>query len=225
MSDEWNVKEFLDRTPGKAERIYTYKRLRCKRVVLNSRLAGQLAGYTLIEKDLRSVAVWLREIGMRHTDRHRHESESHGRSEDRDNYNIIKGLFVASLTFYGKCFSQCEGRRVKLDRQIVDEPFLALHDECISYRNNFAAHSGAARVETVEIALVFPSNHKKKVLPKIYRELAQPDLVWSKKGQEESFLALVEHVRGKLLIKFDEPAAKILTDEVLPKGIEHWSRK
>jgi hypothetical protein len=71
-----------------------------------------MAGYTMIEKDLRSALTWLDEIERRHVEHWSDKKRSFGRAEDRDNYNIVKGLFVALLTFYGKCFSKCEGRPV-----------------------------------------------------------------------------------------------------------------
>lgn len=61
MTDGWGVGEF-DVSSGKVYRRYTYKRKPCIRVVFNSRLSQQLAGWTLIEKDLRSVEVCLYEI-------------------------------------------------------------------------------------------------------------------------------------------------------------------
>jgi hypothetical protein len=41
MKDEWAVKEILQADTGKVERIYTYKRKPCNRVVLKSKLALQ----------------------------------------------------------------------------------------------------------------------------------------------------------------------------------------
>ncbi|WP_454807464.1 hypothetical protein [Paraburkholderia fungorum] len=153
MKEDWKKQELLDKKTGNVERIYTYKQVRCKRVLHNSPLAFQLAGYTLIEKDLRSVSTWLGEIAKRHVDGPTYEFDHHNRSTNRENYDIIKGLFVAALTFYGKCFSQCEGRRVKLNRSQIGDSFRDMHDTCISYRNNFAAHSGAALFETVQVAI------------------------------------------------------------------------
>jgi hypothetical protein len=147
MADYWQVKETVDPVTGKDERFYTYKRKPCLRVKLDSKLAQQLAGYVLIEKDLRSVGGWLKEIGERHTETSKIKGEGFRRSIDRERYGLIKGLFVASLSFYGKCFGSCEGRRVKLERSLLDDRFRFKHDEVLKLRHNFAAHSGAEKFE------------------------------------------------------------------------------
>lgn len=219
--DKFEVREYLDRFTGKAYRIYTYKRRPCVRIPLTSRLAEQLAGYTMIEKDLRSASTWLDEIEARHVEGWNEKKKSFGRARDRDNYNLVKGLFVAVLTFYGKCFSRCEGRPVKLERTQLATRFHRLHDDCIEYRHNFAAHSGAKRIEHVEVALVYPSKYKKEVNFKIFRELHQPDLFWPKAG-EVSLRELLEHAREKALAKIDLLAEKIKKEEVIPNADKYW---
>lgn len=226
MKDQWEVKEIFDRTTGKVDRIYTFKRKPCKRVVLESRLAQQLAGYTLIEKDLRSVAAWLEEIKDRHVVEPKRKGHRFGHSDDRTTYTLIKGLFVAALTFYGKCFAQCEGRRVKLERSQLEERFRESHDEAMKFRHNFAAHSGAAKLEDATIALVFQKKLKSGEVPRIYHELWQPDLFWSDESSHEaSFIALTEHVHSIVKRKMRDLTDKIMQEEVLPKGADFWSRK
>jgi hypothetical protein len=225
MAADWNAKEVIDQTTGKVHRLYTYKRKPCFRRVLNSHLAKQLAGYVLIEKDLRTVGVWLNELDSLHTDGPTRKGEHYKKGIDREKYNIVKGLFVAALTFYGKCFSKCEGRPVKLERAQLDKKFLILHDECISYRHNFAAHSGAAKLEYVEIAVVFPQKPKLGTGPKIYRELFQPDFISPSSPDDVSFNALVEHVKTIVDAKINRLHEKIMKEEVLPMGFDYWKRK
>ena len=224
MSDDYAVKEIVEPRTGKVHRLYTYKRKPCRRVVVQSRLADQLAGYTLVEKDLRNVLSWLAEIEQRHTDGPTRKDEHYARSPDRAKYNLIKGLFVAALTFYGKCFSKCEGRPVKLERAQLSEHFRQLHDTCMKYRHNFAAHSGSERLEHVEVVVVLPLQSKKPVLPNLYRELFQPDLLSPSAG-ELTLSELVEHARSIAVTKTDLLSKKILNEEVLPKGREYWLKK
>ena len=221
MSEEWSFKEIVEPVTGKTRRHYFYRRKPCKRILLDSHLAKQLAGYVLIEKDLRSAGIWLAEIDEIRG------SDGGGRNvhaKDRERYNLVKGLFVAALTFYGKAFSQCEGRRAQLNRRQLDQSFLEAHDEAISYRNNFAAHSGAKLLEKAEIALVLPPKTKRDKEPMIYREMTQPDYIESAQG-EKSFSELIEHVRLIPLKKIDELSEKIFQEEVLPRGYEYWSKK
>ena len=175
----------------------------------------------MIEKDLRSALTWLDEIEKRHAEQWTEKTASFGRARDRDNYNLVKGLFVAVLTFYGKCFSRCEGRPVKLERAQLAVKFHRLHDDCIEYRHNFAAHSGAKKIEHVEVALVYPSKQKKEVNFKIFREIHQPDLFWPKSG-ETSLRELLEHAREKALAKIDLLAEKIVKEEVIPNADRYW---
>lgn len=225
MSDDWKAKEIIDQATGKVHRLYTYKNKPCYRRVLTSHLANQMAGYVLIEKDLRNVGIWLKEIETMHTDAPTRKGEHFKKTIDREKYNIIKGLFVAALTFYGKCFSKCEGRPVKLERAQLEKKFLEKHDDCIAYRHNFAAHSGAAKLEYAEISLVFPQKPKAGIEPRIYRELYQPDLVWPSKPNEVSFTELVEHVKTIVNIKIDRLHNKIMKEEVIAKGFEYWKNK
>ncbi len=224
MSNDFSVTEHIDTKSGLPRRIYTYKRKPCRRVLLESRLCSQLAGYSLIEKDLRSVLIWLGEIESLHKDAPSRKGEHFARSPDRATYNLIKGLFVAALTFYGKCFSKCEGRPVKLERPQLDEKFRLLHDECIAYRHNFAAHSGAKKLEYVEIALVSPVKHKDKVPFKVYRELIQPDLFWPS-SEEITLASLVEHVRSIVTTKIEFLTEKIQREEVVPNAQTYWAGK
>ncbi len=205
-------------------RLYSYKRKPCRRVVLTSRLAEQLAGYSLIEKDLRSGIAWLGEVDELHTEGPTRTNERFARGTDRKKYTIIKGLFVAALTFYGKCFSKCEGRPVKLERAQLVESFRETHDTAIRYRHNFAAHSGAEKLESVEIALVLPLKAKTNVMPKLYRELFQPDLLSASAG-DVSFKDLFEHARAIAVSKMELLSVKILEEDVLPKGRAHWLGK
>ena len=187
-------------------------------------MSAQLAGYTLIEKDLRSVGIWLAEIDEIHSDGPMRKGEHYAHGSDRKVYNVIKGLFVAALTFYGKSFSRCEGRPVKLERAQLGDEFRLTHDQCMKFRHNFAAHSGAARLEHVAIALVLPLKAKRPVLPKLYRELFQPDLVAPSQG-EVQLAQLVQHARSIAVAKIELLSAKILKDEVYPMGQDYWLRK
>lgn len=224
LNKEWTVKEVVEPKSGKVHRLYYYKGKQCKRIVLDSPMARQLAGYVLIEKDLRSALVWLDEIEqLRGVDK---LLDKHGarRSIDREKYNIVKGLFVAILTFYGKAFAQCEGRKVKLEKRQISEAFREKHDEIIALRNNFAAHSGAILVERAEIAVALPPKSKRGAPPNIYREMTQPDFKFDQSG-EKGFRDLIEHVREIPLRKISELQMKIYKEEVLPKGWDYWNNK
>jgi hypothetical protein len=211
-TDPFSMHHFLDKRTGIVHRKYSFKRKPCKSLELTSKKAAQLAGYSLIEKDLRSCLAWLDEIDRRHdlgpTDKHEHFF--HGK--DRANYTIIKGLFGALVTFYAKCFTRCEGRRVKLERKQLDPRFHDMHDHCMMLRHNFAAHSGAERVEHVKIVAAYPTPKRGKLYVKLYRELDQPDMFVTRDG-EVSLRQLLGHVQSNVLAKIDELATVIQNEE------------
>ncbi len=123
MRDDWSVKEVIEPKTGKVHRLYSYKGKPAKRIALDTPMAKQMAGYVLIEKDLRSAAIWLAEIDRIRGDDAKLDPKGSRRATDRERYNLVKGLFVAALTFYGKAFAQCEGRRVKLERRQIGAEF------------------------------------------------------------------------------------------------------
>lgn len=215
--DNFTSNTIVDPHTGVISRKYFYKRKPCNRLELTSKLAVQLAGYTLIDKDLRSCLAWLDEIDRRHNEGPKKERDGKFfHAKDRDNYVIIKGLFVAVLTFYAKCFVTCDGRRIKLEKVQLDKKYHALHDEVMSFRHNFAAHSGATKIERVKIAVAYSDVNPKSgnVATKVYTELDQPD-IFSDEKDEVSFRGLVEYLRELVTAKRDQIGKKIEKEEVI----------
>lgn len=158
-------------------------------------LSKQLAGYSLIEKDIRNVQLWVNEAKKRLL-------ESSGgcdilvstKSTNRADFQFIKALFVASITFYGKLFTEAKGRRVKLDSSIYStESHKSLHKDLMDYRHQFTAHSGENSPEKVKIVLVTPPKQFKKELPHVVTELSQPDTVSVKELDQILILLSVLH--------------------------------
>ncbi|EIF8949889.1 hypothetical protein LF048_003580, partial [Vibrio cholerae] len=102
--------------------------------------------------------------------------------------------FVAALTFYAKCFATCEGRKVKLEKKNLDDDFQKKHQLVIDLRNNFAAHSGAEKVEKVKVVLALDTKRRKGAVPYFTRELGQPDSYTLENIAD--FRCLVEHVKS-----------------------------
>ncbi|MBW7886687.1 MAG: hypothetical protein H3C34_29475 [Caldilineaceae bacterium] len=219
---DWSVKEVVEPDSGKVHRIYSYKGKVCKRIPLDSQLAKQLAGYVLIEKDLRSASLWLSEIQKIRGDDALLDARGNRRSSDRERYNVVKALFVAALTFYGKAFAQAEGRRVKLERRQLNAEFHAAHDNAISFRNNFAAHSGAKSLERARVAIALPPKGK-HTPPNLYREMDQSD--WAMQQEGKTFAELFSHVHLIPVRKMAELERKIMDEEVLPLGYAYWEKK
>ncbi len=189
------MRQYLDPYSGKAHRAYCFKGRPCNSVVVKSRKALKLSGYTLIEKDLRSCLSWLEEIEKRHDEPpQKNQIASYGRN--RENYILIKGLFVSLITFYGKCYTSCEGRKVKLERSNLQSEFHGVHDYLMMLRHNFAAHSGSELIEQARVVIAY-SFHKRsqKLYLQTYRELEQPDLATPKEG-DATIRDLLLHARS-----------------------------
>ncbi len=220
---DWSLKQIVASATGTRITQYFYKGRKCKRIQLEGHLARQAAGYTLIEKDLRSVQAWLRRIEELHPQPEgRPDYERYYKRTDSEVADLVKGLFVASLTFYGKCFTRCSGRRVKLERRQLEDNFRGTHDDFMRYRHSFAAHSGADNFEHAKVAIALPPRKRTPRLPKIYTELTQPDAVAISSDSELGFLQLVQHVHAIACEKRNAVLQKIWRDDVLAKGAEYW---
>jgi hypothetical protein len=218
----WSVNEAINVKGDSIQTSYFYKGKKAKRIEISSPIAQKLSAYALIEKDLRNVLVWLNEIdNIRKNKGYKEESMI---MSERGYGNIIKGLYVASLVSYGKCFVQCEGRKTKLEKKSLDVRFHKIHDDIMHQRHNFAAHSGIDSYEEVKVAAVIPSEKGLFLCTQVYTELLQIDFALQPKG-EISFIDLVNHVREIVLSKKEELQDRILIDEVLSKGEDYWLSK
>ncbi|AZQ84339.1 hypothetical protein EKO29_10105 [Colwellia sp. Arc7-635] len=196
------------------------------RIVIDTPKADVLSAYSLIEKGLRSTLIWLDNIKeLLAEDEVGYDKEEGNRksTSDRSKYNLIKGLFVAALTFYGKSFSTCEGRRVKLEKSNLDVAFHTDHDDAIEMRHNFAAHSGATKVEKVHVVIALDKNQKKHTSPYFGRELGQPDSFVSE--DIDTFIKLVKHAKEFADNKINTLTEKIFKDDVASKGLKYWYEK
>jgi hypothetical protein len=91
-------------------------------------------------------------------------------------------------------------------------------------RHNFAAHSGADKFEDAVIALVLPPIKVSSVDPQIVRELKQLDLV-DLGDQDVTFESLITHAQDFALRKIDTIGQKIVSDEIIPRGLDYWYAK
>ena len=223
LKGPWSKRTILEPDTGKSYNKYFYKRKPAYRVEVDTPKAKVLAGYGLIEKDLRSALIWLNGIKeIKKNDKNFTDPKGHVKATyDREQFNLVKGLFVAALTFYGKCFSQCEGRGVKLQKSNLDEQFHEEHDNAMSFRHNFAAHSGAKKLEfsTVVVAL----DEKKKASPFFTCELAQPDTFCN--DDLTKLINLFEHAKGFAVKKIEILSEKVCKEDVMSKGSEYWYKK
>lgn len=206
-------RHFVDPSTGRTKRIYKYKGKPCQLVIHTSQKAKQLSGYVLIEKDLRNCLAWLDEIEARNDEGPTDQGIKNYQGKDRTNYTIIKGLFVALLTFYAKCFTRCEGRKIKLDKSRLDPEFHQIHEHLMSLRNNFAAHSGAELIEMARVVTIFSPIKKGKFKAQTIKELEQPDLLVTQPG-DKSMRGLLLHTQAIVIAKIQSLSQSIELEEV-----------
>lgn len=214
----WSVKEMLY-DDGTVKRRYSYNRKRALRVNLQTPIARQLAGYSLIEKDLRNIISWLDIIDSIIPPEERTDDNKIGK--DREKHNHIKGLFIATLAFYGKCFAECKGRKVKLEKAIMDDEFHKIHQSILDMRNNYAAHAGEGKGESCNVALLLPARNDQHILPQLYTEITQVDLMLQE-GDEQTFRNLVKHLQEKVNDKIKLLQQMVFDKEVISKDAEYW---
>lgn len=217
--DGWTIEEAWDSKSAKRYTRYYFKRNRAPRLEIKSKRAQRMAGLSLIEKDLRNVIAWLTKIEELHPKEDRPKGV--GSSKDRANFNLVKGLYVAALTFYGKCFVSCDGRRVRLEESDLDDKYKNAHKEVMHMRHNFAAHSGADNFEDVSIVLVLTPRPRKNLDFRIFTELTQPDFAETS-GDDVKFLDLAEHVQERVKTKIAKVEESIVKNEVLAEPPGHW---
>ena len=224
--DDWIIEERVDSiTRRMANRYYFRKRL-CGRVKLVSGLSKQLSGYHLIEKDLRNIADWLNRIQvlMEEAAPNNLKEKESFISPDRDTFQLIKGLFVASITFYGKLFTKAAGRRVKPERSwFVSDELRSEHDDIMSFRHTFAAHSGKDSPESANIVLAIDPVRRRETPPQLFCELMQPDSV--RYEDVLMFNRLVKTLHVKVNDKISELNKLIFEKEVIEKGISYLYRQ
>ncbi|WP_440871407.1 hypothetical protein [Vibrio diabolicus] len=201
------VERTLNEESGTVHLKYFYKRKQLPAFMLDSKLSEQLAGYSLIEKDLETIINWLETISKLYPDGNETKSNFiHG--SDREVFNIVKSLFVSSLTFYAKCFTNCPGRRSRLNKKMIADEFREVHEQIMMYRNSFAAHSGNEKLELAKsILVVNPSKNHELI---VTQERAQPDYV-AMPG-EVSFQSLANHLLEVVREKQEKVYGKLIED-------------
>lgn len=153
----WSIQE--DATPGDGfpTRRYFFKGKEASRHELDSKVAQQLAGLTLIEKDIRNVHHWLEALRSALIEMGAKEGDGASimpRSEAiQPAIYQARALYLAIITTYGKLFTTAKGRRSTLGRSDVAQEHRATHDDIIHARNNFAAHSGKSALEVSRVAV------------------------------------------------------------------------
>lgn len=208
----WQVLEQIDPETYEMKNRYYYQGEEADRVVLTSKLARQLCGYLLIEKDLRNIIEWF--------DRLKSNLVSEYGENDiaivpvtvlRPDAALTKALFVAAVTFYGKLFTKAEGRRVSLHESWIEDASLRdAHQDLISARHNFTAHSGEGADEYANLIVASKRVSKGNVAKAVATELKQP--VAPTADQIDLFIRLARYLQDRVMAKIAQLKQKVLEE-------------
>lgn len=121
----------------------------CPYVVVDGPLVKRVAGLSLIRQDIMAV----REI--------------FSRMEPNPADSVVsRTLLFGALALYGKCFTQANGRGVKLEAKAIFDSAddRASHDRLMQLRHEYVAHGGDAQEEQLKIVLLLDPDKSKRAL-------------------------------------------------------------
>lgn len=121
----------------------------CVVIEIDTGISRRFAAYALIEKDLRDTLSFIDEY---------HQIEDKEIIKGKD--ILLKALSRAIVITYGKCFTTAEGRRVKLEKNIISEACQAMHEELMNARHEYVAHAGNSAHELCKCVFLLPPEKK-----------------------------------------------------------------
>jgi len=213
-------KREVDSSTGTGSINYYWDEQLAPKVQISGKVVDQLSGYTLIKKDLDNAFKWMKQAEKLAEGSREPEDKGYFHATDRETFDVIKAYFVAALTFYGKCFTEAQGRHANASRDWLDVKYRDLHDFYMSYRHNFAAHSGDECLELAKTYVLLHPN-RRALLPYLPTTRLQPDVALPSPG-ELGLADLIEHVATKVTERYNKLAQKIINDFVIPAGLVHW---
>lgn len=198
----WEIRESLQ--GGSATRSYCVDGHRATRVEIAADEARQVTGLKLIEKDLRTLKIWLG-LAKAETSKIPANAKQTFMPDGHQVYSL-RALMIAICTTYGKLFTNADGRRVRLAAKDVPAEFATLHASLMDMRHQFAAHAGVGH-ETCRAILAVDPWSSGPSRRRVFVELNQP-AVWSPEtlGEIEK---LVEGLHSRVLGKFEAAAERL----------------
>ncbi|STX50464.1 Uncharacterised protein [Legionella busanensis] len=148
VDDDWYEKKTINeqRVPVFT---YHYKRKSASptpTILLKTKLAQNLCGYILIKKDIKDTILFIQ------------EHNKLVQTSDNIGKNIIlKGLTRAIVITYGKCFTDADGRKIRLDKKFIKtKTNQEIHALLMEMRNQYVAHAGKSIHEKICLSLLCP---------------------------------------------------------------------
>jgi hypothetical protein len=189
-------------------------------VPLSGPLAIQGAGLGLIMGDLTSGLRWMQRVEQILVAEGYDGRPGTNRFKDRETGDEVKGLFIASLSFYAKAFTEAGGRRLKMQKEWLDESFRNTHEYFMIFRHNLAAHSGDQKIEQANLYLILVPAGTDTTDFRLFTDRLQPDLAL-RDPAGNTFLSLIAHARSKVEERFEKLTERVLK-VVVQRDVDFW---
>ncbi|MCZ6485208.1 MAG: hypothetical protein O6826_05885 [Acidobacteria bacterium] len=184
----------------------------CPYIALNSPMYNRLSALHLIRKDLEfAIAALekLKELG------------------NEGIYDVVKqSLWYSAVVSYAKCFTQAEGRRVRLHaKQVfkdVDKSLIESHEEIMHQRHEYISHAGDTTFEQADTMLALSPDLDKKEIFGFYHSMSL--ILGIRQPTIDFYICLVKHVHTYIERALDKafPAA---LNEVGKTSVGEWYEK
>ena len=185
-------------------------------VIYNSRSADALAAYSLIHKDLKFCKTTLN-LAVELAGGNLNSKDSlYVRDELDKNSDILKALTISFIITYGKCYTQADGRKVKLDSKAIfkSNPELKeVHEFVMHERNNYIAHAGVTDLETAKTLILLDADQSKGEMPKLITH--SNDLYAFEESGLKYFIELIYFVEEQLIALLKKRVQKLKDRELV----------
>jgi hypothetical protein len=199
---------------GKLTRLYKLNGFECPVVVLDDKISQRQAGYTMIDLDLQDVKSWLAQAYSQSGPQEAMAGEKgkpvtqYVLSSDERSLIIVKALWFSAIVIYAKCFTDADGRRIKLERENLPDVMKECHDKIMNYRHTIVAHAGVTTLEAAPLELVLsPKNIPGKFFLKNNCKRVE---FADDRNEVVTFTDLVEAVHEYVIKKRDQLTKKIM---------------
>ncbi|SPZ53620.1 Uncharacterised protein [Serratia quinivorans] len=218
---------YIGHDTGKTKVIYSYSGQLVSSVKLTGGLVNRASALALIMRDLDSSRKWYRKAASILKDngildkKYNNDSEfSYYQVNDANVADEVRGLFIASMTFYGKAFTTADGRKLKAERNWLDEEHVSIHDTMLDIRHNFAAHSGRSEYESSETYLLLIPQGRKNIIyfPTTIRQ--QMNMIIDSENVD-IYLSHLDYVFSVVDNKYRELLI-LITESAMSKSRMYW---
>jgi hypothetical protein len=154
--------EVVDQATGEVKPVFHINGQPTYVAELPGKNAERLAAYMRIRADLQDVERWLHQayelLPKLDVNRIAKSDDTFVNSTDHGDLKLPKAYYYAAITLYGKCFTEAEGRKVKLEQVNIEKDYHPVHKRIMKHRNTIAAHAGVTDLEHARLVIVFPQD-------------------------------------------------------------------